>query len=79
MNAREKMTRDFESRKPITDADRAVLAQELKTEEERRKVWDEGFKKEKSKKKSSSAESMTVSINVHEDNVKIQSMSNSLS
>ena len=75
MNTREKWDRDFETRKPTNDRDRATLAQDLKAEDERRRAWDEEQqKKEKGEKESSSDLSTAGSGNVQEGSVKIQSV-----
>lgn len=55
MNAREKWDRDFETRKPTNDADRAVLAQDLQAEGERRRVWEEEQKKKRMNERESSS------------------------
>lgn len=74
MNVREKWDRDFETRKPTDDADRAKLAQDLKAEDERRKVWAEEHKKKgKGEKESSSDLGMAVSVSAQERSAKIQS------
>lgn len=73
MNAREKWDRDFEMRKPTNDADRAILAQDLKAEDERREAWDEEHKKEgKGEKEPSSDLNMASSVSVQEGSVEIQ-------
>ena len=75
MNAREKWDRDFETRKPTNDADRAILVQDLKAEDERRKVWDEERRKKgEAEKESSSDLSAAGSVSVQEGSVEIQSM-----
>jgi hypothetical protein len=73
MNARERWDRDFEMRKPTNDADRAILAHDLKAEDERRKAWDEEHKKEwKGGKESLSGLNMVSSISVQEGSAEIQ-------
>ena len=76
MNVREKWDRDFETRRPTNDADRAILAQDLKVEDERRKAWDEEHKKKaKGDKESSSDFCMAVSASVQDGGVGIRSVS----
>ncbi len=76
MNAREKWDRDFETRKPTNDADRAVLAGDLKAEDERRKVWNEEHRKKGNDEKESSSDlSMTASVSAQEGSAEIQSVS----
>lgn len=70
MNAREKWDRDFETRKPTNDKDRAVLAQDLEAEDERRRVWDEEHQKKEKGEKESSSDLSTVGSG----NVQIQSV-----
>ena len=41
MSVREKWDRDFETREPTNDDERAVLAADLKAEDERRWIWNE--------------------------------------
>ena len=78
MNAREKWDRDFETRKPTNDADRAILAQDLEAEDKRRNVWNEKHeKRSKSEKEPSSDTSMAVSGGAREKNVNAQSMPSS--
>ncbi|KAL8789929.1 MAG: hypothetical protein Q9195_006590 [Heterodermia aff. obscurata] len=62
MNAREKWDRDFETRKPTNDADRAILAQDLEAEDKRRNAWNaKREKKSEGEKEVSSDLSMGVS------------------
>ena len=78
MNAREKWDRDFETRKPANDADRAILAQDLEAEDKRRNVWNEKHeKKHEGGKESSSDLSTAISGSTREESVKIRSVPSS--